>query len=81
SYFRKLPDERRMAMPISVILVTLATKAYQDMATQEPNAFVSAIDVVLEVVERMPVYIKRDRQFEVNNPALEGPYPENFADK
>ncbi|AZE85559.1 hypothetical protein C4J98_4174 [Pseudomonas orientalis] len=81
SYFRKLPDERRMAMPISVILVTLATKAYQDMATQEPNAFVSAIDVVLEVVERMPGYIKRDRQFEVNNPALEGPYPENFADK
>lgn len=69
SYYRKLPDARRVAMPISVILVTLAAKAYQQMVTQSSGTFVSAIEVVLEVVARMPDHIKRERHIEVNNPA------------
>lgn len=81
SYFRSLPDARRAAMPISVILVTLATKAYHQMVISEPSGYVSALDVVLEVVERMPRFIKRGLQIEVNNPAMDAAYPENFADK
>jgi hypothetical protein len=81
SYYRKLPDARRVAMPISVILVTLAAKAYQQMVTQSPGTFVSAIEVVLEVVARMPDHIKRERHIEVNNPAMDSTHPENFADK
>jgi hypothetical protein len=79
SYFRSLPDEVREAMPISVILVTLAAKAYDHLATYEKWSYNSAIEVALEVAERLPEFIDRSRGYaEVRNPILEF---ENFADK
>lgn len=81
-YFKRLPDHRREAKPISVILVTLAAKAYQQMVEREPHAFTTAIEVALEVVARIPSFIDRNEfGYQVNNPALPGAVSENFADK
>ncbi|WP_024679561.1 nucleotidyltransferase [Pseudomonas syringae] len=81
NYYRKLPDARGDARPISVILVTLATKAYDKMVSEEPNAFDSSIEVVLEVVARMPEFIERHALIRVDNPAMQGAHIENFADR
>lgn len=82
SYFRHLPDYRQEAKPISVILVTLATKAYKEMVENEPSGFTNAIEVALEVVARMPNFIGHSAYgYSVNNPALPGTITENFADK
>ncbi len=68
--------------PISVILVTLAAKAYDEMVTQEAHKYSSAIEVALELVERMPKFIQRSMTgVRVDNPALGGARGENFADK
>ena len=82
SHYKGQPDNRRMAMPISVILVTLAAKAYDEIVTKEPHGYSSAIEVALEVVDRMPKFIKRwSLAISVDNPALSGTAGENFADK
>ena len=79
SYFRGMPQEIRDAMPISVILVTLAAKAYDYLVTHEKRSFSSAIEVALEVADRLPEFIERGKGYaEVPNPKL--PF-ENFADK
>ncbi len=81
-YFKGLAEARREAKPISIILVTLAAKAYCEMVRNEPQEFKNAIEVVLEVVSRMPDFIDRfDNKYSINNPVLQGRVAENFADK
>lgn len=82
NYYRGLPDYRREGMPISVILVTLATSIFRDLLANEANRFSSAIEVALEVVDRLPKYIDRSAStVRVMNPALSGTIGENFADR
>ncbi|MDO8279412.1 MAG: nucleotidyltransferase [Burkholderiaceae bacterium] len=81
-YYKKLPEARGEARPISVILVTLATRAYHEMVRVERNNYSSAIEVALEVIDRMPQFIRRDgKNVFVDNPALPGKAGENFADR
>lgn len=71
--------DRKEAMPISVILVTLAGHAYDRMVTQERTSYSSPIEVLLELVDRMPSGIGYDGwQYSVSNPMLRS---ENFADR
>lgn len=82
NYYRGKPDERRAAMPISVILVTLAATAYDEMVTKEKQAFTSAIEVALEVADRLPKYIQYVTGiYSVMNPALPTSHGENFAER
>ncbi|WP_082608137.1 nucleotidyltransferase [Acidovorax sp. Root219] len=82
NYYRGLSEHRRDGMPISVILVTLASSAFRDMLAREATSFGSAIEVAVEIVDRLPKYIDRSRsKVQVMNPALSGPVGENFADR
>jgi hypothetical protein len=82
SYYKRQTEARRDAKPISVILVTLAAKAYDQIVTNEAYQFSSAIEAALELVERMPDFIQRGPQgIRVDNPALSGKAGENFADR
>ena len=66
-------------MPISVIIVTLATNAYADLYAARRTSFSSPIELVLALVEAMPHYIQKDHTgWRVENPKLKG---ENFADR
>lgn len=79
NYYWNLSDERKDAKPISVILVTLAGHAYDHMVTHERTAYSSPIEVLLELVDRMPRGIAIDgRSYRVSNPMLT---TENFADR
>ncbi|MCP5285462.1 MAG: nucleotidyltransferase [Burkholderiaceae bacterium] len=72
-------EKKREAMPISVIIVTLATTAYADLLAYRSGEFKSPIEVVLALVEAMPKYIERGVDgWRVENPKLAS---ENFADK
>lgn len=72
-------DKKREVMPISVIIVTLATHAYADLLATRPHEFTSPIEVVLALVEAMPGFIERNSSgWRVENPRLAS---ENFADK
>jgi hypothetical protein len=76
-YFGK-SEAVKKGKPISVILVTLATHAYND-AIANRHMYSNAIEVLLDVVERMPEYIVRyDGQYNVCNP---GHTDENFAER
>ncbi len=82
NYYRGLADARQEGKPISVILVTLAASAYQDLLSKEAAQFSSAIEVALAVVESLPEYIGNSNgKFLVMNPALSGIKGENFADR
>lgn len=71
--------DRKEAMPISVILVTLAGHAYDHLVTQERTLFDTPIEALLELVDRMQDWIRRDgREYQVLNPKLPS---ENFADR
>ena len=67
-------------MPISVIIVTLATQAFEEIWRTRQHSFNSPIDMVLAIVEEMSDYIKRDPagRYYVQNPKLA---TENFADR
>lgn len=79
NYYWSLSEERKDAKPISVILVTLAGHAYNQMVTDEQAAYSSPIEVLLELVDRMPVGIGYDgRSYCLSNPMLKS---ENFADR
>lgn len=79
NYYWNLSEERKDAKPISVILVTLAGHAYDRMVTHEQTAYSSPIEVLLELVDRMPAGIGYDgRDYRVSNPMLTS---ENFADR
>lgn len=79
NYYRGLSEQRQEGKPISVILVTLAASIYRDLLAKEPSRFSSAIEVALEVVERMPKYVDRSGgRVRVMNPEMGA---ENFADR
>lgn len=73
-------DEQKEAAPISVIIVTLAGNAFEELWRTRRNEFTSPIEVVLAIVEEMPNAIKRDvhGNFLISNPMLPA---ENFADR
>lgn len=72
-------DEKKEAMPISIIIVTLAAKVYAELLATRSREFKSPIEVVLALVEAMPNHIERTAAgWRVENPKLIG---ENFADK
>jgi hypothetical protein len=82
SYYKQLPEQKKEWKPISVILVTLAAKAYDEIVTNEALRYSSAIEVALEVVDRMPKFIQKELSaIRVDNPALSGKCGENFANK
>lgn len=79
NYYWNHSDERKDAKSISVILVTLAGHVYDRMVTHEQTAYSSPIEVLLELVDRMPRGIGYDgRNYRVSNPMLT---TENFADR
>ncbi len=82
SYYKLQPEPKQKGKPISVILVTLAAKAYNEIVSNEAHLYSSAIEVALEVVDRMPKFIQRGLfGIRIDNPALSGKRGENFADK
>lgn len=71
-------ERDKETMPISIIIVTLAAQAYDDMRASGA-VFSSPLDAALTLVEKMPEYIEQsDGVYQVLNPKLLG---ENFADK
>lgn len=79
TYYWGSDEQTRAAMPISVIIVTLATWSYAELLAKRANEFQSSIEVVLELVEAMPHFIEGDsNEWRVENPRLQS---ENFADK
>lgn len=77
NYYWEKTDRKEYA-PISVILVTLAGHAYRDLLKRNQD-FDSAIEVALELVDRLPEYFQYGLEgIRVENPALPS---ENFADK
>jgi hypothetical protein len=80
NFYHYQPEELKDAMPISVIIVTLATRAYENIWLTRRNAIPSPIEVVLTVVEEMPKYIDHTLLggYKVANPKLA---TENFADR
>lgn len=82
-HYKDLSEERGKARPISVILVTLAAHAYDEMVTLEYYKYASALEVALEVINRMSKFIERhDGDSYVFNPAMRGAVRgENFADR
>jgi hypothetical protein len=70
---------RKDAQPISIIIVTLVTQAYDELIRTQRAGFRSPLEVVLKLVEMMPQYIKRPGgTYSVPNPKLP---LENFADR
>lgn len=82
-HYKNLPKARRDARPISVILVTLAAHAYDEMVTNERGNYASALEVAFEVIDRMPKFVERIAgDSYVFNPAMRGAKRgENFADR
>ena len=73
-------EERKAAWPISVIIVTLAGRAFENIWSSRRNSFTSPIEVVLAVIEDMPNWITQNENghYLVRNPALDS---ENFAER
>ncbi len=72
-------EARAEAKPISIIIVTLATLAYENLLRMRLNEFSSPIEVVLAVIEEMPGFLEGvPGNRRVSNPALP---TENFADR
>ncbi len=73
-------EQRKEAWPISVIIVTLAGRAFENIWATRRNSFTSPIEVVLAVIEDMPNWITRNANghYLVCNPALDS---ENFAER
>lgn len=78
-YFYASSDQKD-TMPISIIIVTLATQAFEKIWRTRQRSFSSPIQVVLAIVEEMPKYIRVDAagRHYVQNPKLA---TENFADR
>lgn len=77
--YRGAPAEKQAVMPISVIIVTLLTHAYEKLLAERAHEFNSPIEVVLELIEMMPSLIQsHGGKWYVCNPALPS---ENFADR
>jgi hypothetical protein len=80
-HFKQQPDHIRETSPISIILVTLAGQAYDDIIQNQPYGLHSAIEVVMEIIARMPDFIDRRQEIRVDNPAMPSRVKENFADR
>lgn len=80
NFYHYADEKQKEAAPISVIIVTLASRAFEEIWRTRRAAFTSPIEVVLAVVEEMPRWIERDGtdKYFVNNPKLP---TENFADR
>lgn len=80
NYYHFESEVRKDAKPISVIIGTASTQAFEDIWQSRGHTFKSPIEVVLAVVEDMPKYIKQDGtgKYQVPNPMLP---KENFADR
>lgn len=77
--YRGATTEKQDIMPISVIIVTLVTQAYEKLLAERAYEFTSPIEVVLELIDMMPsLIVHRDSKWFVQNPALPS---ENFADR
>ena len=77
--YRGASPEKQAVMPISVIIVTTVTHAYEKLLAERANEFTSPIEVVLELIDMMPSQIKRrGEEWHVPNPTLPS---ENFADR
>ncbi|MCL6710924.1 nucleotidyltransferase [Pseudomonas sp. R2.Fl] len=77
--YRGASESKQAAMPISVIIVTLATHAYAELLARRAREFSSPIEVALALVEAMPRYIGKSASgWRIENPKLAG---ENFADR
>lgn len=65
--------------PISAVITTLATRAYEDVAADSHNRPRKPLDAILEIVKNMPEYIRYENgHYLVCNPK-DG--EENFAEK
>jgi hypothetical protein len=72
-------EARSEGKPISIIIVTLATRAYDNLLKTRPHEFTSPIEVVLAVIEEIPKFLEgAPGNRRVSNPALPA---ENFADR
>lgn len=79
NYYHYLSPERKDAAPISVIIMTLATHAYNTLATSSNLTADNSLEIVLELIEMMPRFIRYDQNgAKVLNPTLP---QENFADR
>lgn len=77
--YRGESTEKQAVMPISVIIVTTLTHAYEKLLAERAHEFRSPIEVVLELIDMMPSQInKHDGNWHVSNPVLRS---ENFADR
>ena len=64
--------------PISVLITTLATKAYKE-AVNSSKVYDNDYDVILDVIELMPHYIEQiEGEYLVTNPSMQ---QENYAEK
>src|SRR5690606_37442475 len=69
--YRGAPTEKQELMPISVIIVTLLTHAYEKLLAERAYDFHSPIEVVLELIEMMPsLIVHHNGKWYVPNPAL-----------
>lgn len=77
AYYRKHENQDvKKFQPISILISTLAAKAYE---TSCSTPHLSPVELLLEVIESMPYYIeKKGGKYTVDNPTVDG---ENFADK
>jgi hypothetical protein len=77
--YRGTSEDKKAIQPISVIIVTLATKAYAHLWSYRRHELTSPIEVALAVVEEMP------NHFDSNGPRWIVANPmhklENFADR
>ncbi|MGD8175431.1 nucleotidyltransferase domain-containing protein [Marinimicrobium sp. ARAG 43.8] len=65
--------------PISAVITTLATHAYLDVVEESRSQPLRPLDVIIEIVRRMPNFIEyKNSQYRVLNPADHG---ENFSEK
>ena len=72
-------EKRKETQPISIIIVTLVTRAYGELIRTQRASFRSPLEVVLKLVEMMPRYIGfGGGRYQVTNPTLP---LENFADR
>jgi hypothetical protein len=80
NFYHPATAERKATQPISVIIVTLATKAFEKLYAAGRYSFDSPIEVVLAILEAMPDFIGRgpNNEYLIPNPTLT---TENFADR
>ena len=80
NFYHYADEKQKAAAPISVIIVTLATHAYEELYRTRRTSMGSPIEVVLAIIEEMPKHIRKDAvgRYSVPNPEL---VTENFADR